>query len=63
MKTSKPNDFYKTTNSYNITKKEPSKKPVARLVRSPSYENNLISRAIYQPDISGHYSPPFVDED
>jgi hypothetical protein len=55
--------FYKTTNPYNITKNEPSKKPVARLVRSPSYENNLISRAIYQPDISGHYSPPFVDED
>jgi hypothetical protein len=63
MKTSKPKGlgFYKTTNPYNITKKESSKNtpsPVARLVRSPScennfrspsYENNLISRSIYQP--------------
>ena len=52
--------FYKTTNPY-TTKKESSKNtpsPVARLVRSPSYENNfrspsyennLISRTIYQP--------------
>ena len=63
MKTDKPKGlgFYKTTNPYNITKKESSKNtpsPVARLVRSPScennfrspsYENNLISRSIYQP--------------
>ena len=62
---SKGVEFYKTTNPY-ITKKESSKNtpsPVARVIRSPSFENNLISRAIYQPDISSHYSPPFIDED
>lgn len=74
MKTSKPKDFYKTTNTNNITKKESSKNtpsPVSRVVRSnsrdflraPFYENNLISRPIYQPDIQGHYSPQYVDED
>jgi hypothetical protein len=63
MKTIKPKDFYKTTNLYNITKKEASKKPLAGLVRSPSLEDSLTSRSIYQPDISGYYSPEYVDED
>ena len=52
--------FYKTTNPY-MAKKESNQNtpsPVARIVRSPScdnnfrspsYENNLISRTIYQP--------------
>jgi hypothetical protein len=43
--------FYKTTNPY-MTKKESSKNtpsPVARLVRSPSLEDRLTSRAVYQP--------------
>jgi len=52
--------FYKTTNPY-MSKKESNQNtpsPVARIVRSPScdnnfrspsYENNLISRTIYQP--------------
>ena len=56
--------FYKTTNPY-MSKKESSKNtpsPVARLVRSPSLEDRLTSRAVYQADTSGHYSP-FVDED
>jgi hypothetical protein len=42
--------FYKTTNPY-ITKKESTKNtpsPVARLVRSPSLDDRLTSRAIYQ---------------
>jgi hypothetical protein len=42
--------FYKTTNPY-ITKKEPTKNtpsPVARLVRSPSLDDRLTSRAVYQ---------------
>ena len=42
--------FYKTTNPY-ITKKESGKNtpsPVARLVRSPSLDDRLTSRAIYQ---------------
>jgi len=65
MKTNKPNGFYKTTNPY-TTKKESNKNtpsPVSSLVRNPSFDDRLMSRATYQPDISTHYSPTFVDED
>ena len=60
MKINKPSNFYKTT------KKESNKKNnshLGKLSRNPSFDDRLMSRATYQPDISTHYSPTFVDED
>jgi hypothetical protein len=67
MKTDKPKGlgFYKTTNPY-TTKKESSKNtpsPVARLVRNPSYENNLISRTVYQNEVQEGEGIGYVFED
>lgn len=66
MKTAyKQDNLYKTTTS-NTTKKEPSKNtpsPVTRLTKKHSLDDRLTSRAVYQSDISNHFSHTYVDED
>jgi len=37
--------------------------PFAKLTRNSSFDDRLTARAVYQSDISNHYSPTYVDED